>query len=114
MAFTVAPICRPATKSVLCVGDGDVVAELAVGEAVFWIEDESSEHDNVSPEALGGATERLRIVVGDPGAVLKQAAPPGGARSARSMSFAGGCLAGWLTPLAIPGTLDGRSGTGHR
>ncbi len=54
-----------------------MAAELAVGETVFWIEDESSEHDNVSPEALGGATERLRIVVGDPEAVLKQAAAQG-------------------------------------
>jgi PhnB protein len=41
---------------------GDVVAQLAVGEADFWISDESPENKNFSPESLGGATVRMVIV----------------------------------------------------
>lgn len=65
-------------------GDGEVVAQLAVGETVFWVEDESPEHHTFSPESLGGATERLLLVVDHPRAVLEQAVAQGRARSARS------------------------------
>ena len=54
-------------------GDREVVVQLAVGETVFWVEDESPEHHNFSPETLGRATERLLLVVDDPSAVLEQA-----------------------------------------
>ncbi|MGD1090888.1 MAG: hypothetical protein ABSB35_02735 [Bryobacteraceae bacterium] len=33
---------------------GEVVARLSVGEAEFWVADESPEHQNFSPESLGG------------------------------------------------------------
>ena len=33
---------------------GAVVAQLSVGEADFWVADESPEHSNFSPESLGG------------------------------------------------------------
>ena len=32
---------------------GEVVARLSVGEAEFWLADESPEHANFSPESLG-------------------------------------------------------------
>ncbi len=32
-----------------------VVAQLAVGDASFWVADESPENGNFSPESLGGA-----------------------------------------------------------
>lgn len=61
-------------------GGGEVVAQLAVGDTWFWVEDESPEHDNHSPERLGGATERLLLVVADPAAAFA-AAVAAGARS---------------------------------
>ncbi len=74
-------------------GDGEVVAQLAVGETVFWVEDESPEHHNFSPETLGGATERLLLVVDDPSAVLEQAVAQG-ARQVRPVEVAHGWLLG--------------------
>jgi PhnB protein len=62
--------------------DGSVVAQLAVGEAEFWVADESPEHKNLSPESLGaefrgGATVRMVMVAGDPDAVFHQAVDAG-------------------------------------
>ena len=34
----------------------DVVAQLSVGNASFWVSDESPAHKNFSPESLGGST----------------------------------------------------------
>ena len=36
--------------------DGAVVAKLRAGGANFWLTDESPEHDNYSPETLGGSS----------------------------------------------------------
>ena len=62
--------------------DGAVVAQLSVGEAEFWVADESPEHKNFSPESLtaefrGGATVRMVIVVADPDAVFARAVKAG-------------------------------------
>ena len=57
-------------------GDG-VVARLAVGDAKFWVSDESPEHDNFSPESLGGGTVRMMLVVPDPDAVFALALKAG-------------------------------------
>jgi len=43
-----------------------VVAQLAVGDAIFWVHDEAPEHGNHSPEGVGGATVRLTLIVDDP------------------------------------------------
>jgi PhnB protein len=61
---------------------GDVVAQLAVGEADFWLADESPENKNFSPESLaaefrGGATVRMVMVVADPDALFAQALKAG-------------------------------------
>jgi PhnB protein len=58
--------------------NGDVVAQLAVGEADFWVADESPENKNFSPESLGGATARMVMVVDDPDAVFARALNTGG------------------------------------
>jgi PhnB protein len=55
----------------------EVVAQLAVGNALFWVEDESPPHGNFSPETLSGATSRMLLIVDDPEAVLKQAVTAG-------------------------------------
>jgi PhnB protein len=51
----------------------EVVSQLSVGEASFWVADESPAHGNFSPETLGGTTVRLLLVVDDPRAVVAQA-----------------------------------------
>ena len=57
--------------------DESVVAQLAIGEASFWVADESPEHGNHSPETLGGGTVRMLLVVGDPDAVVARAVAAG-------------------------------------
>jgi PhnB protein len=51
------------------VGEGeDIVAQLAVGEAAFWISTASPEDGRLDPRHLGGATGRTLLVVEDPDA----------------------------------------------
>jgi PhnB protein len=57
--------------------DGAVVARLSVGEAEFWVADESPEHLNFSPETLGGGTVRMVIIVEDPDAAFDRAVSAG-------------------------------------
>jgi PhnB protein len=54
-----------------------VVAQLSVGNASFWVSDESPTHRNVSPESLGGATTKLLLVVEDPQAAVERAVAAG-------------------------------------
>lgn len=56
---------------------GAAVAELSVGDSVFWLADESPEHLNFSPESLGGSTVRMILTVPDPDAVFAQAVASG-------------------------------------
>jgi PhnB protein len=55
----------------------EVVAQLAVGEAVFWVEDESPGHGNFSPRTVGGATARMLLVVDEPELVMARALEAG-------------------------------------
>jgi PhnB protein len=55
----------------------DVVAQLSVGDASFWVSDESPAHGNFSPESLGGATVRLLLIVEDPESVVERAVAAG-------------------------------------
>ena len=50
-----------------------VVSQLSVGEATFWVSDESPPHKHFSPETLGGTTTRILLVVDDPRAVVERA-----------------------------------------
>jgi len=56
---------------------GAVVARLSVGEAEFWLADESPEHFNFSPESLGGGSVRMVMTVDDPDAVFERAVAAG-------------------------------------
>jgi PhnB protein len=56
---------------------GGVVAQLSAGGAEFWVADESPEHQNFSPETLGGGTVRMVMVVQDPDAVFERAVKAG-------------------------------------
>jgi PhnB protein len=66
-------------REVFCIrdGGGSVVARLAVGQAEFWVADESPEHANFSPESLGGGTVRMVMSVGDPDAAFARAVNAG-------------------------------------
>jgi PhnB protein len=56
---------------------GAVVARLSVGEAEFWVADESPEHLNFSPETIGGGTVRMIMVVENPDASFRKAVAAG-------------------------------------
>ena len=57
--------------------DGAVVARLSVNGAEFWVADESPEHQNFSPETLGGGTVRMVLTVPDPDAMFARAVSAG-------------------------------------
>ena len=50
-----------------------VVAQLAVGDASFWVSDESPPNRHFSPETLGGTTVRVLLIVEDPESVVERA-----------------------------------------
>jgi PhnB protein len=54
-----------------------VVAQLSVGDAVFWVSDEAPEHGNISPESLGGSSVRMAFLVDDPRALVARAVAAG-------------------------------------
>ena len=61
-------------------GDGAnpaVVSQLSVGNATFWVADEAPEHENFSPESVGGSTARMLLVVEDPDATVRRAVEAG-------------------------------------
>src|SRR6266545_7514794 len=55
----------------------EVVAQLSVGEASFWVSDESPPHRNFSPESLGGGTVRMLLIVDDPDSAIERAVAAG-------------------------------------
>src|SRR4029450_11329934 len=60
------------------VGEGDdIVAQLGVGEAAFWVAPASSTMNRLSPRAIDGATSRTLLVVNDPERVVRQAVAAG-------------------------------------
>src|SRR6059036_382671 len=64
------------------VGSGDdIVAQLAVGDAPFWVAGASATMKRLSPRAINGATSRTLLVVDDPERVVRQAVAAGAAES---------------------------------
>jgi PhnB protein len=62
------------------VGEGDdIVAQLAVGGAAFWVSSAGPAMNRFSPRAIGGATSRTLLVVEDPDAVFERAVRAGAA-----------------------------------
>jgi len=55
----------------------DVVAQLSVGNASFWVSDESPPNANFSPESLGGGTVRMLLIVDDPDSAVDRARAAG-------------------------------------
>ena len=60
------------------VGQGDdIVAQLAVGDAAFWLTAASPEMGRLSPQSIGGATSRTLLIVDDPESILERAVEAG-------------------------------------
>jgi PhnB protein len=57
--------------------DEAVVAQLSVGEAWFWVADESPSDANFSPDSLGGGTVRMLLIAADPAALAQRAVAAG-------------------------------------
>lgn len=57
--------------------DGAVVSRLSIDGAEFWLSDESPEHENFSPESLGGGSVKIILTVSDPDSVCAQAVAAG-------------------------------------
>ncbi len=56
------------------VGEGDeIVAQLTIGDAAFWVSSGGLEGPRFSPAAIGGATGRTLLVVDDPDTTFAQA-----------------------------------------
>src|SRR5262249_34475556 len=64
------------------VGDGDdIVVQLGVGGAAFWVAPSSASMKRLSPRAIEGATSRTLLVVADPDRVKRQAVAAGAAET---------------------------------
>jgi PhnB protein len=64
------------------VGEGDdIVAQLGVGDAAFWVAASSPTMKRLSPRAIGGATSRTLLVVDDPDTIVRQAVAAGATES---------------------------------
>lgn len=57
--------------------DGDIVAELSIGEARFVVAEEAPDYGNFGPETLGGTPVRIGLQVEDPDALAAQAIAAG-------------------------------------
>ena len=60
----------------------ELVSQLKIGEALFWVADESPAHQNFSPESVGGGTVRLLLTVPDPDDSVAKAVAAGAAEVA--------------------------------
>jgi PhnB protein len=64
------------------VGDGDeIVAQLGVGDAAFWVAGTSAALKRLSPRSIDGATSRTLLVVEDPDSIVRQAVAAGATES---------------------------------
>jgi PhnB protein len=69
---------RSVRPSFIVWGEGDeIVAQLGVGEAAFWVAPASSTMKRLSPHWIDGATSRTLLVVNDPEMVVRQAVAAG-------------------------------------
>jgi PhnB protein len=97
------------------VGEGDdIVAQLAVGEAAFWVAAAGPDMGRFSPHAMGGATSRTLLVADDPDTVLRRAIDAGATEKSRYAMSTAGVSAGSSIRLGTSGRSASRSGPGRR
>ncbi len=64
------------------VGEGDdIVAQLGIGDAAFWVARGSTTMKRLSPRSIDGATSRTLLVIEDPDSVVRQAVAAGATES---------------------------------
>ena len=69
-------------RTVHRVGEGDdIVAQLSVGDAIFWVTAASAAMKRFSPREIDGTTSRTLLVVEDPEQVVAQAVAAGATES---------------------------------
>ena len=56
---------------------GQIVAEMSIEGAKFFVVDENPDALNLSPDSLGGTSVRVDLIVADPDAVARQAIAAG-------------------------------------
>jgi PhnB protein len=61
----------------------DVIAQLSVAGARFWVSNASEDLRRFSPDVIGGATGRILLVVDDPESLLSAAVAAGGTQTSR-------------------------------
>jgi PhnB protein len=82
------------------VGDGDdIVAQLGVGNAAFWVAGTSATMKRLSPRTIDGATSRTLLVVEDPESVVRQAVAAGATELSRVNSEHGWRLGRIIDPF---------------
>jgi len=57
--------------------EDDIVAQLAVGDAAFWVASAGPDMERFSPHTVGGTTSRTLLLVSDPEAVMRRAVGAG-------------------------------------
>jgi PhnB protein len=96
------------------VGDGeDIVAQLAIGDAAFWVSTAGSAGQRIHPKAIGGATSRTLLIVDDPEAVFHHAVTAGATPTAPWQTHTAGGLPGSQTHSAINGKSGAPSAPGR-
>ena len=102
--------------------DGRIVAELAVEGARFRVADEAPEAGNLSPQALGGTTVRINLLVADPDRLAARAVEHGAMEVAPVADQPYGLRQGrladpfghhWLIGRPLPGEAGGWARTGR-
>jgi len=63
-------------------GGDDIVVQLGVGDAKFWVTTADENMKRYDPLAIGGTTGRTLLIVDDPEAVLRQAVTTGASQIA--------------------------------
>ncbi len=97
------------------VGEGDdIVAQLGVGEAAFWVAPASSTMKRLSPRSIDGETSRTLLVVNDPETVVRQAVAAGAAETSPVGDEHGWRLGRIVDPFGHEWEIARRSELGRR
>ncbi len=97
------------------VGEGeDIVAQLAVGDAAFWVSAADPDAKRFDPAALGGGTGRTLLVVDDPDGVFARALAAGAVAAAPVSDEHGWRLGRIIDPFGHEGRSASRSASGRR
>ena len=82
------------------VGEGDdIVAQLAVGDAVFWVSSAGEDLKRFSPINIGGATARFLLVVDDPDTMMRIVLAAGGTEASPPQDEHGWRLGRFVDPF---------------